>query len=168
MGLVTRHVAAAAVFCAATLCAYGAEKAGSLADFQKLDEAKNIAKASFDKLPIVIDAAKLAKTNHYSSYSAWFDLKPKANYTLGVVCRATGPSLVSAGVKWLIKGQPLGLVDREDHYACWPQAEEWTLRVLTFTTDPEFTRTQIILKAYGGMKVELKSIKLVEGWYTDR
>ena len=145
-----------------------AGKDGALADLAKLDESMNLAKGALKTEGIKIDASKLEKTNHYSKYSAWFDLKPKGNYTLAVVYRATGPSLVSAGVKWQIKGQPLGLVDREDHYACWPQASEWTLRALTFTSDPEYTKAQIILKAYGGMALEIKSIRLVEGWYSDR
>ena len=145
-----------------------AGKDGDLKDFDKLDKSTNLAKAAFPQLPITIDASKLEKTNHYSKYSAWFDLKAGANYTLGVVYRASGPSLVSAGVKWQVKGQPLGLVDREDHYACWPEAAEWTLRTLTFTSDPEYAKTQIILKAYGGMTLEIKSVRLVSGWYSDR
>lgn len=145
-----------------------AGKDGTLKDFDKLDASRNIAKGCLKKDVITIDASKLEKTNHYSKYSKWLDLKPKGNYTLGVLYKATGPSLVSAGVKWKIAGQPLGLVDREDHYACWPEAKDWTLRTLTFTSDPEYTKAQIILKAYGGMKVELKAIRLVEGWYSDR
>ena len=154
------------LFPAATAQAAG--KDGTLKDFEKLDATKNLAKGRFKKDAITNDASKLEKTNHYSKYSKWFALKPKSNYTLGVLYKAAGPSLVSAGVKWKIAGQPLGLVDREDHYACWPEAKNWTLKVLTFTSDPEYTKTQIILKAYGGMKVELKAVKLVEGWYSDR
>ena len=163
----TLLIASAAAF-VAPADGLAAGKAGDLKDFAKLDESKNLAKGCFDKPVVEMDASKLEKTNHYSKYSRWFSLKPAGNYTLGVVYRSSGPSLISAGVKWEVKGQPMGLVDREDHYACWPAAADWTLRTLTFTSDPEYTKTQIILKAYGGMKVELKEVKLVEGWYTDR
>jgi len=165
--VVSRGIVAAACLAFSTW-ACAASKDGNLKDLEKIDEGKNIAKAAFATAEIKIDASKLEKTNHYSKYSGWFDLKPGGHYTLGVVYRATGPSLISAGVKWSVKGQPLGLVDREDHYACWPEAKEWTLRTLTFTADPEYTQAQIILKAYGGMALEIKSVKLVEGWYSDR
>jgi len=148
--------------------ASSAGKQGTTQDFAKLPDSANVAKGTFAKPLTAKDATKLDKHNHYSVYSKWFDIKPDANYTLGVVYRATGPSLVSAGVKWLVKGQPMGLVDREDHYACWPESKEWKLATLTFTSDPEYTRAQIILKVYGGMKAELKSVRLVEGWYSDR
>ncbi len=165
--VVTRGIVGAACLAfSAWACAAGRD--GNLKDFEKVDAGKNIANAAFAKAEVKIDASKLEKTNHYSKSSGWFDLKPGGNYTLGVVYRATGPSLISAGVKWNVKGQPLGLVDREDHYACWPEAKEWTLRTLTFTADPQYTQAQIILKAYGGMALEIKSVKLVEGWYSDR
>ena len=173
MGYGSKGTIAWAGLCAAALwggtwAAAAGGKAGTLQDFAKLDKSKNLAAACFDKAEITVDASKLEKTNHYSKYSKWLDLKPNGNYTLGVVYRAAGPTLVSAGVKWQVAGQPLGLVDREDHYACWPEAADWTLKTLTFTADPEYAKTQIVLKAYGGMKAEFKAVRLVEGWYTDR
>lgn len=172
MGHCSKGVMAVAAICVvlfgSALVTAAGEKAGTLKDLAKLAKDKNLAAGCFDKAEISIDASKLEKTNHYSKYSKWFDLKPKGSYTLAVVYRAGGPSLVSAGVKWRVAGQPMGLVDREDHYACWPEAADWTLKTLTFTADPEYVKTQIILKAYGGMKAEFKAIKLVEGWYADR
>ena len=146
----------------------GEEKQGTVADFAKLPASANVAANCFDKPTITMDAAKLEKTNHYSAYSKWFTVKKQTNYTLGVVYRAKGPSLISAGIKWKVEGQPMGLVDQEDHYACWPEAREWTLRTITFTSDAEYATAQIILKAYGGMSVEFKDVKLVEGWYCSR
>ena len=148
--------------------AFGAGKVGDLSDFAKLGDDKNLARRAFANPAFKIDASRLERTNHYSKYSAWFPLQPGSNYTLGVVCRARGASLVSAGVKQRVKGQPPGLADREDHYACWPQAAEWTLRTVTFTSDIGRTDTQIIVKAYGGMAIEIKSVRLVSGWYSDR
>ncbi len=151
---------------AAACWAAGAVK--SLNAFVKLDETKNLARRAFPSGVIRIDASKLGKGEHYSKLSEWLDLKPNTRYTLGVVYRASGPSLVSAGVKWRIKGQPIGLVEQEDYYACWPAASEWTLKTLTFTSDPVYAKTRIILKAYGGMKLEVKAVKLAEGWYVNR
>jgi len=164
-GHVLRAVAAAFIL---PCLSWGDGKKGNVADFAKLPESANVAANCLDKPLIKMDASKLEKTNHYSAYSKWFPIKKQANYTLGVVYRAQGPSLISAGVKWQVEGQPMGLVDQEDHYACWPAAKDWTLRTMTFTSDPEYTKAQIILKAYGGMNVEFKNIKLVEGWYSDR
>jgi len=118
---------------------------------------------------VEIDASKLPKRfSHKSRYSKWFDLEPNANYTIGVVYKATGKTIVSLGVKWKVEGQATGLVDREDHYCCWPEAKDWTLKTFTFTSDPEWTKTQIILKSYHGTTAAFKDLKLVEGWYSNR
>lgn len=142
------------------------QKDGTLDDFRGLGDEENIAKNAFE-LPLFLDASSLEETNHYSRHSAVIELKPDARYTLGIVYRAEGPSVVSAGMKWEIPDEPPGLVDTESIRARWPRTDDWRLGVLTFRSDHEHTTARIILKAYGGMSLEVKNVGLVEGWYCD-
>ncbi|MFP3905334.1 MAG: hypothetical protein ACLFWB_13905 [Armatimonadota bacterium] len=149
-------------------CAYAGpgQKDGTIEDFQRIKQEHNIAGETLE-LPVAVDASGLTQTNYYSKHSKAIELKPDTRYTLGVTYRATGPSLVSAGMKWQIPGEPSGLVDTESIRARWPQSNDWELQVLTFRSDHEHTTARIILKAYGAMSLEVKDVAVVEGWYCD-
>ena len=143
------------------------QKEGTLDDLRVLMAGDTLATGAFGELPLSLHAAELARANHHSRSSALIELQPETRYTLAVLHRATGPSIVTAGVKWLIPGQPAGLVDVEDHRVRWPASDEWVLRALTFTSDHEHTTARIILKAFGGMTLDVAAVALVEGWYAD-
>lgn len=167
MSIPTQCVASVMVLVAATcVWANPAQKDGTLEDLRKISDEENIATEALD-LPVSVDASGLAETNYYSEHSREIQLEPDTRYTLGITYRAEGSSLISAGIKWQMPGEPAGLVDTELRRARWPQADEWTLRVLTFRSDHEYTTARIILKAFGGMSLEVRDVVLVEGWYCD-
>ncbi|MGI5820200.1 MAG: hypothetical protein ACOX9R_19105 [Armatimonadota bacterium] len=142
-------------------------KDGTLEDLRQLLGAETLATGVLGELPIIIDASELAAPNHHSRLSRAVELKPGVRYTLGVLYRASGRSMVTAGVKWLVAEQPAGLVDVEDHRVRWPATDGLVLRALTFTSDHEHTTARIILKAFGGMTLEVEGVALVEGWYAN-
>jgi hypothetical protein len=147
--------------------AAGDSKDGTVEDLRKIAQEQNLAEDAFGEAPVALDATDLSATGHRSQASRAIELESEGRYTLGVVYRATGPSIVTTGVKWQIPEQPAGLVDVEDHRVRWPAAEEWVLKTLTFRADHEHTNARIILKAYGGMDLEVRDVILVEGWYAD-
>lgn len=143
------------------------QKDGTLDDLRQMMAADTLATGVFGDLPLSLDASELERANYHSRSSAVIELQPETRYTLAVLHRATGRSIVTAGVKWLIPEQPAGLVDVEDHRVRWPASDDWVLRVLTFASDHEHTTGRIILKAFGGMKLDVTAVALVEGWYAD-
>ncbi|MFO8081194.1 MAG: hypothetical protein R6V07_12960 [Armatimonadota bacterium] len=151
-----------------TATAYAAppEKDGTLEEFRALPDDASIAGDVLD-LPVSVDATGLPESEHYSVHSQYIQLKPDTRYTLGITYRAQGPSLITAGVKWIIGGEPLGLADVDSIRAAWGETDGWRLRALTFRSDHEHTTARIILKAYGGMSLDVRHVRLVEGWYCD-
>ncbi len=151
-----------------SVCAYAdpPQKDGSLADLRALDANANIATKAFDA-PVTLDATALDETHYYSRQSGEFELKPNSRYTLGVTYRAQGPSVITAGAKWVIEGEPAGLVDMASIRAAWPQTDGTDLRALTFRSDHEHTTCRIIIKAFGGMFLTVTEVRLVEGWYSN-
>lgn len=147
--------------------AAGDGRDGTVEDLENAAKRRNLAEDAFGEAPASLDATDLSATVHRSRASRVIELTPEGRYTLGVIYRATGPSIVTAGVKWQIPQQPAGLVDVEDHRARWPAAGDWMLRTLTFRADHEFTNARIILKAYGGMDLQVRDVVLVQGWYSD-
>ncbi|MFP4249429.1 MAG: hypothetical protein ACLFU7_07205 [Armatimonadota bacterium] len=167
-------VSAQSVLCLTIACALvlgnvaaAESKDGTAQDLRKVAEEENLVEDAFGEAPVSLDATDLSANGYRSQASRAIELEPEGRYTLGVVYRATGPSIVTAGVKWQIPEQPAGLVDVEDHRARWSASEDRVLRTLTFRADHEFTNARIILKAYGGMQLEVSEVMLVEGWYAD-
>ncbi|MGM0493418.1 MAG: hypothetical protein ACQER1_10740 [Armatimonadota bacterium] len=142
-------------------------KDGTVQDLEAIPNGQNLAVDAFGEAPVSLDATDLSATGYRSQASRVIELEPEGRYTLGVVYRATGSSIITAGVKWQMPEQPAGLVDVEDHRVRWPASEEWVLRAFTFRADHEYTNARIILKAYGGMDLQVRDVMLVEGWYAD-
>lgn len=140
---------------------------GSPADLSKLPADADLAAGAFEMETLVLDATQLPRTEYTGTRSRTLQVEPDRRYTLGIRFRAKGKGLLSVGIQWHDPSRPPGLVEAADLKAIFTERDAGRLRVLTFRSDPELSRVQILLKAYGGIACDITDIKLVEGWYAD-
>lgn len=170
MGSVWRLVAMPAVLWCGLLAAGEAVRPardGTLADIGRLGAAADLARGAFGSGVISLDGSGLGKAGFVSRRSEPIRLKAGARYTLVVRYRSHGDGMLSAGVQWQDGRRPAGLVEVDDLRTALPAASDWREGSLTFLADPELRRTRILLKAYGGSRLEVERVALVEGWYAD-
>ena len=160
---------AACCMAAATLLAQDPipSRNGTIEDLQGLPPDKNLAAGAFATMPIVLDASALPEARHLAAVSGQIALKRDTRYTLAIRYRASGKSILTVGVQWDDPDRPDGLAGMDDLRAAFPATSDTALRVFTFQSDPKLPQTRILLKAWGGMRAEIESILLVEGWYVD-
>ena len=159
---------------AASANAYGRElilggRKGTLRDLHKKNP-PNIAKGCFAEPVVEIDASSLSTVRqHYTRASKFFKVKPDSDYTLVFEVKGEGDGYVSGGVRWKSPDAPPGLVDKDEFMTVKKVPEKWTVGACTFTSDPDpkSANMQILLKAYGAVKVSFRNVRLVEGWWAD-
>ncbi len=140
---------------------------GTLADLGRLGAAADLGRGAFGPGLIVLDGNGLGKAEFVSRRSEPIRLRAGARYTLLVRYRSQGDGMLSAGVQWQDRKRPAGLVEVDDLRTALPAASDWREGSFTFLADRELTQARILLKAYGGSRLEVERVTLVEGWYAD-
>ncbi|NLF19411.1 MAG: hypothetical protein GX595_19455 [Lentisphaerae bacterium] len=140
---------------------------GTLADLGRLGAAADRVRGAFGAGVVALDGNGLGKAEFVSRRSEPIRLKAGARYTLLVRYRSQGDGMLSAGVQWQDGERPAGLVEVDDLRAALPASSDWREGSLTFLADRELTRARILLKAYGGSRLEVERVTMVEGWYAD-